>query len=220
MIKGLIVSCQANEGEILHDYNIMGAMAVAAKAGGAKAIRCSGIRDIKEIKKAVDLPILGIIKAHYDDSSIIITPTLKEIKELCEEGVDCIALDATLRKRPNDEKLEDLVKYVKNNYPNIKLMADTAQVSEAINAEKIGFDIVSTTLCGYTEDTKGIEIPNIEIIKEYLRSVKIPVIVEGGVWEVGQLQKILELGVETVVIGTAITRPKEITERFNKCFNK
>ncbi|MEG2451237.1 MAG: hypothetical protein RSB09_05825 [Clostridia bacterium] len=45
-------------------------------------------------------------------------------------------------------------------------------------------------------------------------------IAEGGIWEVGQLEKVIETGVYAVVIGSAITRPKDITAHFVKAFDK
>ena len=36
----------------------------------------------------------------------------------------------------------------------------------------------------------------------------------GGVWERGQLQKVFSYPVHAAVIGTAITRPRDITRRF------
>ena len=106
-IKGkLVVSCQALPDEPLHSSEIMGRMALAAKQGGAAGIRAQSKEDILEIQKQVDLPIIGIVKRHYDDSEIYITPTKKEIDELLETRCEIIALDATLRKRPNDERLD------------------------------------------------------------------------------------------------------------------
>lgn len=220
MVKGLIVSCQAVEGEVLHPFDIMGQLALAAKAGGAKAIRASGIRDIISIKKIVDLPIIGLIKAHYGECNVFITPTLKEVKELCEVGVEYIAIDATFRERPEGANLKDMISYVKNNYPDIKLVADIATMEEGVNAEKLGFNCISTTLCGYTENTKGLKIPNIPLIDALVYECKCKIIVEGGIWEVSQLKEIIEHGIDTVVIGTAVTRPMEITKRFNDCFNE
>lgn len=219
-IKGLIVSCQANEGELLHDYNVMDLFALAAQEGGANGIRACGIRDINAIKRRVTLPIVGLIKRHYEGSDVYITPTLQEVKELCEAGVDYLATDATFRRRPNGERLEDIVSFVKKNYPSVTLMADIARVEEAVHAEEIGFDCVSTTLCGYTPETRSIIPPSLDLVDELLRRMKIQVIAEGGIWEVGQLKEILSHGAETVVIGTAISRPKEITERFRACFRQ
>ena len=52
-VKGrLIVSCQALEDEPLHGADIMAQMAVAAKVGGAAAIRANGPDDIRAIKRA------------------------------------------------------------------------------------------------------------------------------------------------------------------------
>ena len=84
MEKGLIVSCQALENEPLHSSFIMGKMALAAYEGGAVGIRANSIEDIKEIKKNVNLPIIGIIKKDYENIIPYITPTMKEIEQLIE----------------------------------------------------------------------------------------------------------------------------------------
>ena len=78
----LIVSCQALENEPLHSDFIMGRMALAAKMGGACGIRANSIVDIEEIKKQVDLPIIGIIKKDYAGSEVYITPTMDEVDAL------------------------------------------------------------------------------------------------------------------------------------------
>ena len=57
--KKLIVSCQALPEEPLHSSFIMGRMALAAKEGGAAGIRANTKEDIAEIRKNVDLPIIG-----------------------------------------------------------------------------------------------------------------------------------------------------------------
>ena len=76
---GLVVSCQALPDEPLHSSFIMGRMALAAKQGGAVGIRAQSKEDIMEIKKTVDLPVIGIVKRNYPDSDIYITPTKKPI---------------------------------------------------------------------------------------------------------------------------------------------
>jgi N-acylglucosamine-6-phosphate 2-epimerase len=59
-IKGnLIVSCQALPEDPLHSSFIMGRMAKAAKQGGAMN-SCHTREDIEEIKKQVDLPVIGL----------------------------------------------------------------------------------------------------------------------------------------------------------------
>ena len=80
----LIVSCQALPEEPLHSSFIMGRMAVAAKEGGAGGIRANSVEYIREIKKNVDLPIIGIIKRDYPGCSVRITPTIREVDELMQ----------------------------------------------------------------------------------------------------------------------------------------
>ncbi|WP_300392691.1 N-acetylmannosamine-6-phosphate 2-epimerase, partial [Fusobacterium sp.] len=155
-VKGkLIVSCQALPDEPLHSSYIMGRMAYAALVGGASGIRANTVSDIKEIKTTVNLSIIGIIKEQYGDNNVYITPTMKEIDALMAEGVDVIAIDGTKRERPDGKTLEELMKEVRAKYPNQLFMADISCVEEALFCEKIGFDIVGTTLVGYTDYTKG-----------------------------------------------------------------
>ncbi|MED3782595.1 N-acetylmannosamine-6-phosphate 2-epimerase [Heyndrickxia sporothermodurans] len=214
--NGLVVSCQALEDEPLHGSKIMGKVALAALQGGASGIRANSKEDIIEIKKNVDLPIIGIVKREYVDSEIYITPTMKEIEELISANCEMIALDATNRKRPNDESLDTFVKKIKKKYSNVLLMADISTISEAIEAEKLGFDCVSTTLMGYTESSQdyNVTINDFYYLKEILKSVKIPVIAEGHISTPDLAKRALNNGAYSVVVGSAITRPQLITESF------
>ncbi len=216
-IKGnLIVSCQALDHEPLHSSYIMSRMARAAHEGGASGIRANSREDIKEIKKTVDLPIIGIIKKDYENSNVYITPTMKEIDELIEVGVDMIALDATKELRPTGETLEEMVSKIREKYPDVLLMADCSTVDEMIIAEEIGFNVVSTTLVGYTTHSKQLKIEanDFELIREVLAKVNVPVIAEGNIDTPEKSRRVLELGCHAVVVGSIITRPQVITKRF------
>ena len=212
-IKGkLIVSCQALEDEPLHSSFIMGRMAYAAYVGGAGGIRANTVEDIKEIKKNVSLPIIGIIKKVYDNCNVYITPTIKEVEALVNEGVQIIAIDATKRERPDKKDLKDFINEVKKKYPNQLIMADISSVDEALYAEEIGFDMVGTTLVGYTEYTKNYKA--LEELEKVIKTVKIPVIAEGNIDTPLKAKNALELGAFAVVVGGAITRPQQITKKF------
>lgn len=208
----LIVSCQALPEEPLHSSYIMSRMAYAAYIGGASGIRANTVVDIHEIKKTVDLPIIGIIKEVYGDNPVYITPTMKEISALVTEGVDIIAIDGTKRERPDGNTLEALMKEAKEKYPKQLFMADISSVEEAVEAERLGFDFVGTTLVGYTEYTKG-NLPLVELEK-VLKAVSIPVIGEGNLDTPEKAKNALQLGAFAVVVGGAITRPQQITKKF------
>lgn len=214
--KGLIVSCQALDDEPLHSSFIMGRMALAAKMAGASGIRANTVSDIKEIKKNVNLPIIGIIKKDYDNSQIYISPTINEIDDLVNEGVDIIATDATNMKRPKNDGLEDFYKEIREKYPSIKLMADCSTVEEAIFADKLGFDYIGTTLVGYTPQSKGdkIDADDFKILREIIEKCQHPVIAEGNIDSPEKAKRVLELGAFTVVVGGAITRPQNIAKKF------
>lgn len=115
----LIVSCQALPEEPLHSSFIMGRMALAAAWGGAAGIRANTVEDIEEIRKNVDLPIIGIIKKVYDDHpDVYITPTMTEVDALAACGVEVIALDATKRTRPGNRALADFSARCGRGIPN------------------------------------------------------------------------------------------------------
>lgn len=216
-VKGkLIVSCQALPNEPLHSSFIMGRMALAAKQGGAAGIRANTKEDILEIKKIVDLPVIGIVKRDYSDSAVYITPTMKEVDELVEAKPEIIALDATKDLRPNGVTLEEFYSEIRKKYPKQLLMADCSTVEEAIFADKLGFDFIGTTLVGYTKQSKDLKIESndFEIIKEILSSVKHDVIAEGNINTPQKARRVLELGCYSVVVGSIITRPQLITKSF------
>jgi N-acylglucosamine-6-phosphate 2-epimerase len=211
--RGLIVSCQAVKGEPLYGYGIMHLFAKAAKEGGATGIRAL-VDDVDSIKNEVGLPIIGLVKEIYDDSEIYITPTKKEIDRLLATKCDVLCMDATLRSRPEGETLEGLYEYARANANGREIMADVSTLEEAINADKLGFDYISTTMRGYTPYTTQCEIPDVDFVAECLKHVKnAKVIAEGGVFEVGHMEAISKVNPYAVVVGSAITRPKVITER-------
>ncbi|UTV30567.1 N-acetylmannosamine-6-phosphate 2-epimerase [Photobacterium atrarenae] len=213
---GLIVSCQALEHEPLHSDFIMGRMALAAMQGGACGIRANSVEDITEIQQTVSLPVIGIIKRDYPGSEVFITATMKEVDELMQARPEMIAMDATHRARPENGHLAAFVALVREKYPDVLLMADIATVDEAVEAERLGFDCVSSTLHGYTGNTQGNKVfsHDFQFLKALLEMVTVPVIAEGNVETPEMAKRCLALGCHAVVVGGAITRPKQITERF------
>ena len=213
---GLIVSCQALPEEPLHSAYIMGRMAVAAREGGAAGIRANTKEDIAEIKKNVDLPVIGIVKRNYPDSRIYITPTMQEVEELMEVHPEIIALDATARLRPNGMQLADFVRELKEAYPDQLWMADCSTVEEALFADSLGFDFIGTTMVGYTPQSEGlkIEADDFAILREIVSKAEHPVIAEGNIDTPQKAKRVIELGAFCVVVGSIITRPQLITRAF------
>ena len=213
-IKGkVVVSCQALPEEPLHSSYIMSRMAVAAKQGGAAGIRAQSVEDINAIMEVCDLPMIGIIKRNYPDSDVYITASMKEIEELLTTKCQIIALDATDRPRPNGEKTEDLVARI--HEAGRLAMADCSTYEESAKAQEIGFDIISTTLCGYTPYSKKVDGPNFELLKKCVDTLTVPVIAEGKINTPEDLRRVYEeCGVFSAVVGGAITRPQQITARF------
>ncbi len=213
---GLIVSCQALDNEPLYSSYIMSRMAYAAQLGGACGIRANSPEDIIKIKETVDLPIIGLYKENFKDSEVYITPTEECVDALMESKPDIIAIDATNRLRPFGLTLDEFFKKIRNKYPDMLFMGDCSCLEDGIHAEELGFDLVGTTLSGYTKDTQDIELPNISLMKQMAGALRIPVIAEGGIWYPEQLKAAMDAGVHAAVVGTAITRPMDITKRFVK----
>lgn len=216
-LKGkIIVSSQAMPGEPFYDEKCMFAMMQSAVNGGASALRVAGARDVK-MAKSFKIPVIGLTKPdklpENWKSLVYITPGLKEVQELIEAGADIIAFDGTFRKRPDGSKLKQIVDLI---HSSGKLaMADISTFEEGLNVEKLGVDIISTTLAGYTDESEGAgENPDFELLEKLVKNVKKPVFLEGRVWYPEEVKKAFALGAYSVVIGSAITRPHLITKRF------
>lgn len=133
-----------------------------------------------------------------------------------------IATDATCRIRPDGKTLDEFYMLVREKYPNQKLMADCATLEEMLHADKLGFDFIGTTLVGYTEESRGrrIETNDFELIRQLVKRAGHPVIGEGNIDTPEKVKRVVELGVYSVVVGSAITRPQLITRTFTKALEE
>lgn len=211
----VIVSVQAMPDEPLYNEECIIAMMRSVVMGGAGALRVAGARDVKNAKKLFDIPVIGLTKPDKLPENwqevVYITPTLKEVNELIEADADIIAFDGTSRHR--ECPLEEIIAKIKSN--NKLSMADISTFEEGLNCEKLGVDILSTTLSGYTAETKtNSDEPDFELLENLVKYTKLVVILEGRIWEPHQVKKAFGLGAHAVVIGSAITRPQLITKRF------
>lgn len=213
-IKGqLVVSCQALEEEPLHGSAHMAAMARAAEAGGAAGIRANGPADIAAIRAATPLPIIGLYKRVVPGYEVYITPTFEAAAEVAAAGAEMIAIDGTTRLRPGPDDLRSLIRRIHQEL-GLPVMADCATVEEAVEAAAAGADVVATTMAGYTEQTRHQTQFSPELVAAFCQAVSVPVIAEGRIWTPEEGRQALEAGAHAVVVGSAITRPQEITRRY------
>ncbi|MGN0018263.1 MAG: N-acetylmannosamine-6-phosphate 2-epimerase [Candidatus Gastranaerophilaceae bacterium] len=212
----IVVSCQAMPNEPLYKEECMAAMMKSVLNGGAGGLRVAGVRDVKNAKKMTSVPVIGLTKPEEIPPNwkeiVYITPSIKHVSFLIKAGADIIAFDGTNRKHENCT-VEEIIKYIKMN-KRIS-MADISTLEEGINCEKLGVNMLSTTLSGYTQFSPlKNDGPDFELLENLVKSVKVPVVLEGRIWTPEEVDKAFELGAHCVVIGSAITRPQLITKRF------
>lgn len=210
--KQLIVSCQALQDEALFGSDIMAKMAISVARGGAKAIRANTPVDVKAIRQAVDLPLIGLYKEVIPGYEVIITPTLKYALAIAEAGADIIAIDCTSRPHPEGEVKELILKV--HEQTDCLVMADISTCEEGLAAAEAGADMISTTLSGYTRYSPQQKGPDLELVTQLAATSPIPVIAEGRYHTPQQVRQALLNGAVSVVVGGAITRPRQITEFF------
>ncbi|MCB0083024.1 MAG: N-acetylmannosamine-6-phosphate 2-epimerase [Caldilineaceae bacterium] len=208
----LIVSCQALPHEPLYGAEIMARMAVAAEMGGAKAIRANTPVDVRAIRQAVALPIIGLYKDDVEGYDVYITPTLDHVLAVAAAGADIIAIDATDRPRPAGD-LADFIAAIHEN-TDCLVMADISTLAEGVAAEAAGADLVGTTMSGYTSYSPQQAEPDLPLVEQLAKAVSIPVVAEGRYHQPEQIVQAFRNGATAAVVGGAITRPQEITARF------
>lgn len=210
--KQLIVSCQALPDEALFGSDIMAKMAISVAHGGATAIRANTPVDVKAIRQAVDLPLIGLYKEVLPGYDVIITPTWKHALAIAEAGADVIALDCTRRPHPEGD-IQELIARV-HEQTGCLVMADISTCEEGMAAAAAGADMLSTTLSGYTPYSPQQKGPDLDLVTQLAASSPVPVIAEGRYHTPQQVRQAFLNGAVSVVVGGAITRPRQITEFF------
>lgn len=210
---GLIVSCQAPKGSALDDPQVIAALALAAEQNGAVGVRINSAAHVVATAARVRVPIIGIEKVVTPESEVYITPTFAVAERLVRGGAHIIATDATRRARPNGERLEDLLRQVQEELRR-PVMADVATLDEGLHAADCGARLVATTLCGYTPESRGTQLPAFDLLEKLARRLDVPVICEGGVASPEQVRQALDCGAFAVVVGTAITGVGQLVRSF------
>jgi len=207
----LVVSVQAPAGGPLDDPYVIAAMARAAIENGAAALRIQSERHIRAVKAALDAPVIGIVKRTYPDFEPYITPTEMEVEEIARAGAEIVAFDATRRKRPSGTDIRRLIEAIHRN--GLIAMADCATFDDGVAAVAAGVDILATTLCGYTRETKGFSLPSLALVDQFAQ-LHSYVICEGGIDSPEAARAAFEAGADAIVVGTAITGIDRLVRRF------
>lgn len=206
--NGLIASCQPVDDGPMDRPDIVAAMAQASIIGGAAGVRIEGVDNLKATRLTVKAPIIAIVKRDLPDSPIRITPFLQDIEDLAAAGADIIAVDGTERIRPI--AIEVALKHI--HALGCLAMADCSNLVEGLYCQQLGFDIVGSTMSGYTGGAVPQE-PDYQLVKA-LKAAGCFVMAEGR-YNSPQLAKTaIEIGADCVTVGSALTRLEYIVGWF------
>lgn len=205
----LVASVQASPGSPMQDPTVLTACAKASLQEGVGLLRLEGVQSIRAVMEATGAPAIGLIKRAYPNSQVYITPTRTEVDALLELGTPIIALDATPRERPGGEMLADLVQRI--HAGGALAMGDCDDMATLDHALSCGFDLVGTTLAGYTSARRATAGPDLELLREFVRRAAVPVIAEGRYANAADVMAALRIGAQAVVVGGAINDPVKQT---------
>ncbi len=208
---GLIVSVQAEADSPLNEPASIAALCRVAVANGAVGVRVEGLARLGSVRRAVAVPVVGIVKRTYEGFAPYITPGEREIAEVVAAGAEIVAFDATGRARPDGRDVASVVAAI--HARGRLAMADCAEPADVRRAAAAGADAVATTLCGYTDPTRGTPLPALELARECAASGAFA-ICEGGVATPQDVAAAFAAGAAAVVVGTAITNLDALVRRF------
>ncbi|MEL7654428.1 MAG: N-acetylmannosamine-6-phosphate 2-epimerase [Bacillota bacterium] len=212
---GLIVSCQAGPESPLNAPCFIAALAKSSEMGGAVGFRVDRPENVSAVRAISSLPILGIYKIVTRCSDVYITPTYASAEAVVKAGANLLAIDATGRPRSGGETFRDIVEKVHKNL-NVPVMADIGTTEQGVKALEDGADIIGTTLANSEPFGRPEDGPAIGIVKDLVKITNYPIIVEGQIWTLEEVKACFDAGAYAIVIGSAITVPQFITERFVK----
>ena len=205
---GLIVSCQPVTGGPMDRPDIVAAFALAALDGGAVGLRIEGIANLRAVRAVTDAPVIGLVKLDLTDSPIRITPLIENVQGLIRAGADIVAVDATERERP--VPLPRLLMEIRAG--GALAMADCALPSDGQAARDLGFDVLGSTMSGYTGGPVP-EGPDLDLVRA-LSAMGRFVVAEGRYQVPADAAAAMAAGADAVVAGSAITRPEHVTAWF------
>lgn len=205
---GLIVSCQPVDNGPLDTMPAIVAFALAARDGGARALRIEGADNVAAVVKACDLPVVGIVKRDLDGFAVRITPFIEDVEALADAGASIIAVDAT--DRPHPVPVSALLAAIKTR--GCLAMADLSTIEEARSAKAMGFDILGTTMSGYTGGPVP-AAPDLALVAA-CRALGGTVVAEGRYNSPEAAVAAMRAGASAVCVGSAITRTEHVTTWF------
>ncbi len=179
------------------------------------AVRIDGPEAVRSSRAATSLPIIAIYTDAAADRSVAITPTFEHALQLAEAGADVIAIDATVRARADDgQDLRELILRIRES-TGLPVMADVATFADGKAADSAGADLIGSSTVGY-KDIGATKFPDLELVRDLVAAgFAAPIVAERGYATADDVQAAFRLGAHAVVIGSAITDPVYLTNRFS-----
>jgi putative N-acetylmannosamine-6-phosphate epimerase len=179
--------------------------AKTAEACGAVAVKIEGIERIEAVKEVVSIPVIGIVKMRLNRvPRFPITVTKEQLDRIFAAGGDYAATESLAVVESADD------------YHRSKIIFEADAFETSKIAESFGVAAIATTLFGYTPEThdRFSLDPDIAAIEELAKVLSTPLIAEGRYGTAADIEEAIRAGAFSVCIGTAVTRPDVVIQRF------
>ncbi|MBK9216226.1 MAG: IMP dehydrogenase [Chloracidobacterium sp.] len=176
-----------------------------------------GLITVKDIQKAINFPTAAKDELGRLRCAAAVGATgdfLERARALVDARADAIVIDTA---HGHSSRVIDAVSAVKNEFPEIEVVAGNVATAEATTAlVKAGVDAVKIgigpgSICT-TRVVTGAGVPQISAIVECVAAAKgsgVPVIADGGVKFSGDVAKAIAAGADSVMIGSLFAGTEE-----------